>query len=164
LPQKIHALKIGKGWFDLMEINADIIKELIGCLNSSTLDILKLETDQFKLTLERSKVIVSDIRQAPALEVNSVTVAVPESKKETEPLKGNIIRSPIVGTFYASASPDKPSFVKVGQHVKRGDTIYVVESMKLMNEVTSEFDGAVTEILVQNGQPVEYGQPIMRIE
>lgn len=153
-----------------MEINVDIIKELIGCLNNSSLDILKLETDQFKLTIERNKATVNNTQPAPTLEVNSFAVAAPEQKKETEqkkevePKKGNIVKSPIVGTFYASASPEKPSFANVGQHVKRGDTIYIVESMKLMNEVTSEFDGTVSEILVQNGQPVEYGQPVMRIE
>ncbi len=101
---------------------------------------------------------------APALEVNSVSVAAPAQKNDPEPAKGNIEKSPIVGTYYASASTDKPPFVKVGQHVKRGETVYIVESMKLMNEIASDFDGTVAEIYIQNGQPVEYGQPIMRIE
>jgi acetyl-CoA carboxylase biotin carboxyl carrier protein len=77
---------------------------------------------------------------------------------------GNVVKSPIVGTFYASPSPDKPPYVKVGDSVKKGDTIMIIESMKLMNEVTSEFDGTVKEILVQDGSPVEFDQPIMIIE
>ena len=65
--------------------------------------------------------------------------------------------------FYSAAAPDKPPYVQMGSQVKAGDVLFIVESMKLMNEVQSEFSGTVEEILVQNGQPVEYGQPIMRI-
>lgn len=77
---------------------------------------------------------------------------------------GNIVKSPIVGTFYQAPSPDKPPFVKVGDKVKKGDIIMIIESMKLMNEVQSEFDGTVTKILVGDGQPVEFDQPIMIIK
>lgn len=77
---------------------------------------------------------------------------------------GNIVKSPIVGTFYAAASPDKPPFVTVGQQVKKGDVLMIIESMKLMNEIQSEFDGKVADILVKNGDAVEYDQPIMIIE
>lgn len=148
-----------------MEMNVDLIKDLINCLNSSSLDILKLETEDFKLVLERNtKNETVAVQQAPSLEVKSVAVAAPAERAVKEEPKGNIVKSPIVGTYYASSSPEKPSFVKQGQKVKRGDTIYIVESMKLMNEITSDFDGTVAEIYVQNGQPVEYGQPIMRIE
>ena len=72
-----------------------------------------------------------------------------------------MIRSPIVGTFYAAASPDKPPFARVGSRVKKGDTLFIIESMKLMNEIQSEFEGEVAEVLVENGQGVEYNQPIM---
>lgn len=77
---------------------------------------------------------------------------------------GNVVKAPIVGTFYQSPSPDKPPFVKVGDKVKKGDVIMIIESMKLMNEVQSEFDGTVTKILVGDGQPVEFDQPIMIIK
>ncbi|MCH5194521.1 MAG: acetyl-CoA carboxylase biotin carboxyl carrier protein [Oscillospiraceae bacterium] len=77
---------------------------------------------------------------------------------------GNVVKAPIVGTFYAASAPDKPPFVKVGQQVKKGDVLMIIESMKLMNEVQSDFDGTVTEILVKNGDPVEYDQPIMIIK
>jgi acetyl-CoA carboxylase biotin carboxyl carrier protein len=147
-----------------MEINVDIIKELIESLNRSTFDSLKLETEQFKLSLERNAASAVSVLPA-AIEVNTAAVAV-EPKKPEQPAvqKGNILKSPIVGTFYSAASPEKPPFAKVGQSVKRGDTLYIVESMKLMNDITSEYDGTITEIFVQNAQPVEYGQQIMRIE
>ena len=145
-----------------MEINVDVIKELVNCLNSSSLDILELETDEFKLSLERSSMTVNNTQPSVAYEVKST--AAPQQKLQTEVTKGNIVKSPIVGTFYLASSPDKPPFVTVGKTIKSGDTLYVVESMKLMNEVTSEFDGTVTEIFVKNAQAIEYGQPIMRIE
>ena len=79
-------------------------------------------------------------------------------------LSGNIVKSPIVGTFYAAPSPDKPPFVRVGDEVKKGDVIMIIESMKLMNEIQSEFDGVVEKILVSDGQAIEYDQPIMIIK
>lgn len=85
---------------------------------------------------------------------------VSESKPE---VNGNTVKSPIVGTFYSSPAPDKPPFVKIGDKVKKGDVIMIIESMKLMNEVQSDFDGEVLDILVENGQAVEYDQPIMII-
>ena len=85
------------------------------------------------------------------------------SAEQKEEIAGNVVKSPIVGTFYASAAPDKPPYVTVGKEVSEGDVLFIIESMKLMNEVTSEFSGTVEKILVQNGQAVEYGQPIMII-
>lgn len=83
-------------------------------------------------------------------------------KAEAVP-EGNVVKSPIVGTFYAAPSPDKAPFVKVGDKVKKGDVIMIIESMKLMNEIQSDFDGTVAEILVENGTAVEFDQPIMII-
>ena len=77
---------------------------------------------------------------------------------------GNVVKAPIVGTFYAASAPDKPPFVTVGKQVKKGDVLMIIESMKLMNEVQSDFDGTVAEILVKNGEPVEFDQPIMIIK
>lgn len=77
---------------------------------------------------------------------------------------GNLVKSPLVGTFYAAPSEDAEPFVKVGDTVKKGQTLAIVEAMKLMNEIESEFDGVVTEILVENEENVEYGQPLFRIE
>ena len=85
-------------------------------------------------------------------------------KDEASKVNGNIVKSPIVGTFYAAPSPDKPPFVKIGDTVKKGDVIMIIESMKLMNEVQSDFDGVVESILVSDGQTVEYDQPVMVIK
>lgn len=85
-------------------------------------------------------------------------------KNEAAEVNGNIVKSPIVGTFYAAPSPDKPPFVKIGDTVRKGDVIMIIESMKLMNEVQSEFDGVVESILVSDGQTVEYDQPVMVIK
>ena len=77
--------------------------------------------------------------------------------------EGMLIKSPLVGTFYAAPAEDADSFVSVGDQVKKGQTLAIVEAMKLMNEIESDFDGKVAEIYVENGQAVEYGQPLFRI-
>jgi acetyl-CoA carboxylase biotin carboxyl carrier protein len=146
-----------------MEINIDIIKDLINSLNASHFDSLRLETADFKLSIDSNAHNEGAAKPAPSVEVNAVAVSSTKEEKVEAP-KGTIMRSPIVGTFYAAPAQDKPPYVKVGQKVKRGDIIYIIESMKLMNEIESECDGTVAEIYVENGQPVEYNQPIMRIE
>jgi acetyl-CoA carboxylase biotin carboxyl carrier protein len=78
--------------------------------------------------------------------------------------RGNIVKSPMVGTLYRSPNPQSDPFIEVGSQVKVGDTLCIIEAMKLMNEIESEFAGTVTEILVENGQPIEYGQPLFVIE
>ena len=90
--------------------------------------------------------------------VNAETVQAASSEPE-----GMIVKSPLVGTFYAAPSEDADPFVSVGDQVKKGQTLAIVEAMKLMNEIESDFDGKVAEIYVQNGQAVEYGQPLFRI-
>lgn len=84
--------------------------------------------------------------------------------KPAEAVKGHIIASPFVGTFYRSPSPDSPPFADVGQKVQKGQTICIVEAMKLMNEIESDFDGKIVEIYPSNGQPVEFGEKLFRIE
>lgn len=102
---------------------------------------------------------------APMVNVTAAAAAENSPTKEkSDELKGNVVKSPIVGTFYAAPSPDKAPFVKIGDTVKKGDVIMIIESMKLMNEIQSDFDGVVSEILVDNGQSVEFDQPIMIIK
>lgn len=93
----------------------------------------------------------------------AATEVAPAAKSEAA-VEGNIVKSPIVGTFYSAPSPDKAPFVKVGDKVNKGDVIMIIESMKLMNEIQSDFDGVVAEILVENGEAVEFDQPIMIIK
>lgn len=94
----------------------------------------------------------------------AATSAQPQAAEATEEKGGNLVKSPLVGTFYAAPSEDAEPFVKVGDTVKKGQTLAIVEAMKLMNEIESEFDGVVTEILVENEENVEYGQPLFRIQ
>lgn len=103
---------------------------------------------------------------APVVQsVPNVAVAALNAEINTEPkISGNSVTSPIVGTFYASPAPDKDAFVTIGAKVSKGDVICIVESMKLMNEITSEFSGTVKEICVNSGDPVEFGQTLMIIE
>lgn len=95
--------------------------------------------------------------------IHSSGEGVAEAKKE-EVIKGKVVTAPIVGTFYSKPSPEKPDFVKVGDRVKKGDVLFIIESMKLMNEIKSEFDGVVSKILVESGDGVEYNQPIIILE
>lgn len=102
----------------------------------------------------------------PALQPATAPLAAPPVPAATQPPKvtGNVVKSPIVGTYYGAPAPDKAPFVSVGKQVKKGDVIFIVESMKLMNEVQCECDGTVKELLVGNGQAVEFGQPVMILE
>ena len=87
-----------------------------------------------------------------------------EVAEKEELQDGEIVKSPMVGTFYSKPSPDANSYVEIGQKVKKGDVLCIVEAMKLMNEIESEFDGEITEILVQDGEAVEYGKPLFKIK
>ena len=93
-------------------------------------------------------------------------VAAPLAAADAAPaeLEGNIVKAPMVGTFYRAPGPDKPSYVEIGQTVKSAEPICIIEAMKLLNEIEAGFDGVIKEILVENGQPVEFGQPLFRIE
>jgi acetyl-CoA carboxylase biotin carboxyl carrier protein len=96
--------------------------------------------------------------QPPAVAAPAAPVAKPEAGQE-----GHVLKAPMVGTFYRSPSPDAKAFIEVGQSIKEGQTICIIEAMKLMNEIESDASGVVKAILVENGQPVEYGQPLFII-
>jgi acetyl-CoA carboxylase biotin carboxyl carrier protein len=83
--------------------------------------------------------------------------------KSCEEIAGNIVKSPMVGTFYSKPSPDSNSYVHVGQHVKKGDVLCIIEAMKLLNEIESEFDGEIKEILINDGEMVDFGKPLFKI-
>ncbi len=89
--------------------------------------------------------------------------AAPTAEKEADKVAGNVVTSPLVGTFYASSSPDAEPFIKVGDSVKKGQVLGIVEAMKLMNEIESDYDGTVKKILVSNEDVIEYGQPMFVI-
>ena len=99
---------------------------------------------------------------APATTATAAQASAPASEPEPGQ-EGPVVKAPMVGTFYRSPSPDAKPFVEVGQAVKEGDTICIIEAMKLMNEIEADASGVVKAILVENGQPVEYGEPLMMI-
>ena len=98
------------------------------------------------------------VTQTPGVPMNT------ENKQNEKELEGNIVKAPMVGTFYSKSSPTAEPFVKVGSKVKKGDTLCIIEAMKLMNEIESEFDGEVVEILVKDEEMVDYGKPLFIIK
>ena len=100
------------------------------------------------------------IQHAPAAPAAPAPAAAPPAPAQPE---GNIMKSPMVGTFYRSSSPDAKPFVEIGDTVKKGQTVCIIEAMKLMNEIEADHDGVVKAILVENAQPVEYGEPLIVI-
>lgn len=147
--------------------------ELIDVVSKSDLTGFKYEEEGIKLHLSKKEntCYVTENLSAP---VNAVTTSAAEIKKAAEgdqisgtsaeetPV-GNVVESPLVGTFYAAPAEDAESFVKVGDRVEKGQTLGIVEAMKLMNEIESDYSGTVAEILVNNQEGVEYGQPLFRI-
>ena len=117
-----------------------------------------------KIVVPASNLVLQEAAGAGANTVETAVSAQQQPEQIAEEKGGNIVKSPLVGTFYAAPSEDAQPFVKVGDTVKKGQTLAIVEAMKLMNEIESEFDGVVTEILVENEDNVEYGQPLFRIQ
>ena len=148
----------------LMKLTLEDVYSLMDKLSAAGLGELSLETDGVKVKIKAKE--PQPILQAAPQPAASATASPAQPAPAAAPpeLAGKVVKSPIVGTFYRSSSPDKDPFVQVGDSVRKGDTLFIIESMKLMNEVASDFDGKVAEILVENGQPVEFGQPVMRIE
>ena len=159
------------------------ILELIHAVSDSNLTQFNLQDGNLNISMSAEKTIVQQAAaNADAVAfatqyqtaVQPVLQSVPQSAVQNnagagassseEPLTGTIVKSPLVGTYYAASSPDSAPFVKVGDKVTKGQVLGIVEAMKLMNEIESEFDGTVKEILVENEQMVEFGQPMFVIE
>lgn len=139
------------------------IESLMRQMRQHGLNRLELEDDGFRLLLERAEPTVS--RPAGSMERLDERTDGSENSlpDEEEQLPGILVTSPVVGIYYAAADPDSEPFIKVGTTVEKGMTLCIIEAMKLMNEVISQYQGTVLEILVDNGQRVEYGQPLLRI-
>ncbi len=142
---------------------------LIETVSASELTGLKYEEDGVKLHLTKKKgqvqvVAAPEISTGMEEAVAAIAAEAPVVAADSAPSGGKLVESPLVGTFYAAPAEDAAPFVAVGDTVKKGQTLAIVEAMKLMNEIESEFDGIVEEILVENGQAVEYGQPLFRIK
>lgn len=144
-----------------IEDTLECVEALAKIVKDNDLGRIKISTDELDIVIEAKK---SAPMPAMAMPAAPVAAAAPAAEAAPAVESGNIVTSPIVGTFYAAPSPDKPPFVKVGDTVNAGDVVCIIESMKLMNEINCEFSGKVAEIYVNNGEPVEFGQKIMRIE
>lgn len=149
------------------------IQELIKTISDSNLTLVEIETEGLKIKLEKKQELISveripEIVKKPAVEEqtspeNEVPKIQEIMKVQPSKKEGILVTSPIVGTFYDSSSPDSESFVTVGSKVKKGQILCIIEAMKLMNEIESEVDGEIIEVLAQKEQMVEYGQPLFRI-
>jgi acetyl-CoA carboxylase biotin carboxyl carrier protein len=144
------------------ELERDI-RALADILDEKKLTSAFVKCGDYEIKLERRPAPVFGAPSANIGGIASAQNTAAGSIDEAPALVGNAVKAPIVGTFYAAPSPTKPPFVKVGDSVKKGDVIFIIESMKLMNEVLSDFDGKVGEILVKNGEPLEYDQIVMTI-
>ena len=145
------------------------LKRLLEAVEASGISELVLETGDYKLSVKRGGVASAPLEPEPAPQPSAPpSQPAPAPAAEPEPARpaSNLteVAAPIVGTFYASPSPDAPSFVKVGDRVQAGTVLCIIEAMKLMNEIEAEATGVVREILVRDTEPVEYGQALFRIE
>ncbi len=148
------------------------VKKLIELLEESGIAEIEIKEGEESVRISRASQAAPT---APAVAQPAVTAAAPatpptagngatEQPAETKPdLSGHVVESPMVGTFYRSPSPDTPPFVEEGQAVKKGDTICIIEAMKMMNHIEAPVAGAIGRILIENGEPVEFGQAMMTI-
>jgi acetyl-CoA carboxylase biotin carboxyl carrier protein len=146
------------------------IRELIRVFDKSELNKLKVKEGEFEISMQRGfeSGVTTVTTSAPVAQVATVsapaTISAPVVEAVSSAASGETINSPMVGTYYSSPSPESPSFVTVGGTVKKGQTLCILEAMKIMNEVEAEFDCKILEILVKDGSPVEYDMPIFVVE
>jgi len=149
-----------------MELNLEELRELISILNETDIAELTLESGDMRLNIRKSEKNL--VPQPQVVQVVSAEAAIaPTTIAPAPPIPNkNLIEitSPMVGTFYRSPKPDEPSFVNKGDQVRKGQPVCIIEAMKLMNEIEAELEGRIVEILVENAQPVGYGQVLMRID
>jgi len=149
------------------------IKKLIDLIENSDIVELEITEGEESVRISRSSptsapVVYSTLPSVPVpipqVIGDQTSPPVPTTPPDEEPLSGHIVRTPMVGTFYRAPSPGSKEFVEVGQRVVAGDTLCIIEAMKILNQIEADVDGVVTKILVDNAQPVEYNQPLFLIE
>ncbi len=142
------------------------IKQIVDLMKRSALTEFEIEEKDFKLRICRKNgdyQMVSAPAPAPVAYSAEPAPAAPAAAAPAPVDESKLIKSPMVGTFYSSPNPDSPAFVKTGDNVDAESTVCIIEAMKVMNEIKAEVSGKIVEILVQNGESVEYGQPLFRI-
>ena len=142
------------------------LEKMVKIIDNSSLMEFSYSDDEFEISmskLDNPPIITQGAPVAAVAAPAPVAAPVAEAVKEEDEDEA-FITSPIVGTFYSAPAPDAPAFVKVGDHVKNGQTVCILEAMKLMNEIQSDFDCEIEAVLVSNEQKVEYGQPLFRVK
>ena len=152
------------------------IQKLLDFIAQSNLDEVSIETSELKLSVKRygaAPVVQQVIASAPQMVATPVGIA-PVAQQASVPVAPTVapvvasnrvtIKSPMIGTFYRSSSPDRPSLAEVGSDISKGDPVCIIEAMKLFNEIESEISGRIVEVLVENATPVEYDQPLFVVE
>ena len=153
-----------------MKFDLKYLEKLAKLMSDSELTEMQLEDQEQFIVLKREKQsvtaqqILPEVKAAIISNEGSAEIKETETQKEETQRTSKAIKSPMVGTFYKAASPDAPAFVEVGSEVAVGDTVCIIEAMKLMNEIKSEQSGKVVKICVKNGDPVEFGQVLMYVE
>lgn len=157
-------------------MKAKELRDLIDFISNTGLEEVDIETEEFKVKVKRSAeavvqaapVAAAPVAAAPAPQVAQAPAAAPAATpaEPAAPANDNFltIKSPMIGTFYRAANPESPDFVKVGDTVKPGDTVCIVEAMKLFNEIETEISGKIVEVLVENASPVEFDQPLFLVD
>jgi oxaloacetate decarboxylase alpha subunit len=159
-------------------MNLQEIKELIKIIDETEISEFKLESEGVKVSIRKEPSVLAGIPDTAVVHPERQPVIVQQTGQSAIGIKAPVyktpepdllantgmITSPMVGTFYSTPSPEAPAFVRVGEHIKVGQLVCIIEAMKLMNEIESEIEGKLIKILAENGQPVEYGQPLFLIE
>ena len=156
-----------------MSINFQELRELLGTISQTDITELVLKNNEFELTVrkETGVVTVPQLAVSSQVETSTDTPTAPAPVPSVAPAPSTTaddkkwvdVTSPMVGTFYSAPAPDEDPFVSVGDRINKGDTVCIIEAMKLMNEIEGEVTGQIMEISVENGEPVEFGQVLMRV-
>jgi acetyl-CoA carboxylase biotin carboxyl carrier protein len=139
------------------------IKKLMELLEESGISEIEVKEGEESVKLSRISQSQAPVVQQPVADVTPATAPLIDTK-EKDVIDGETINSPMVGTFYRAASPDSKVFVEKGQKINKGDTVCILEAMKMMNQVTAESSGTIVDILVDDGEPVEFGQPLFVVK
>ena len=146
------------------------VKKLIELLEASDIAEIEIKEGEEAVRISRmGKYTPVQVQAAPIAAPAAMQVAAPAASAATDDsasrkMRGNVVKSPMVGTFYRSPSPSSPAFVEVGQHVKVGDVICIVEAMKVFNEIPAEVSGQIVAVLIDNQEPVGFGQPLFKVD
>jgi acetyl-CoA carboxylase biotin carboxyl carrier protein len=158
---KDHDKDRGKDQGEASGAEQQLIRQLADLLNETGLSEIEIEKSGLKIRVARTLAIQSAVAAAPA----AAPVAAPAKAGPGDPAKHpGVVKSPMVGTAYRSPEPGSPTFIEVGSRVSQGDTLLIIEAMKTMNQIPAPHSGKVTTILIENGQPVEFGEPLVIIE